>query len=155
MKWILLLSSHRFTDYTELEGIHKDPRVQLLSKCPVQGLHPPPWCYQAPCSNELHLWKINRFNYKYPCVLSMNPHITTRTSQHPSCMLLCLRILKPRLPGLVEIFLVEIHRCKLCHFTSWIKSEIRKHLAQICKTDMACRISGCPKMDQGKNELWR
>lgn len=84
----------------------------------------------------------------------MNPHFTMKTSQHPCCMPLCLSILKPRLPGLVEIFLVEIYKCKLCRFTSRIKSKIRRHLAQICETSMACQISGCPKMDQGKNELY-
>lgn len=49
---------------------------------------------------------------------------------------------------------MEVHRCKLCHFTSRIKSKIRIHLAQMCETDVACQISGCPKMNRGKNELY-
>lgn len=41
-----------------------------------------------------------------------------------------------------------------CHFTSRIKSKIRILLAQMHGTYTACRISGCPEMDQGKTKLY-
>lgn len=112
------------------------------------GIAPTTLVLSALCSNKQQLQKV-KFNYKYQCVRSMNLHVTVRTSQHPSCMLLFLRILKPRLRGLVETY-----RCKLCHFTSRIKSKIRIHLAQMRETDTACRISGYPEMNQGKNKLY-
>ncbi|OPJ76578.1 hypothetical protein AV530_016235 [Patagioenas fasciata monilis] len=36
-------------------------------------------------------------------------------------MLLHLKVLEPRFSGLVEMFLLEVYRCKLCQFTSSIK----------------------------------
>lgn len=61
-------------------------------------------------------------------------------------MLLCLKVLEPRFAGLVEMFLVEVYRCKLCQFTSSIKSKIRMHLAYMYEIDTACQIVVCPKM---------
>lgn len=58
-----------------------------------------------------------------------------------------------QIAGLVEMFLVEVNRRKLCQFTSSIKSKIRTHLAHMHETDAACEISSCPKMDQDENEL--
>lgn len=57
-------------------------------------------------------------------------------------MLLCLKVLEPRFAGLVEMFLVEVYRCKLCQFTS----KIRMHLAYMYEIDTACQIAVCPKM---------
>lgn len=55
---------------------------------------------------------------------------------------------------LVEMFLAEAYRCKLCQLSSSIKSKIRMHLAYMHETDPACQISGCPKMDQDENESY-
>lgn len=59
-----------------------------------------------------------------------------------------------QIAGLVEMFLVEVYRNKLCQFTSSIKSKITTHLAQVHETVTACQISGCPKMDQDENESY-
>lgn len=55
---------------------------------------------------------------------------------------------KAKIVALVEMFLVELYRCKLCQFTSSSRKEIRTHLACVYKTGTAHQISGCPKMDQ-------
>lgn len=61
-------------------------------------------------------------------------------------MVLCLEAFEAQIAGLVEMFLMEVYRCKLCQFTSSIKNKIR--------TGTACQISGCPKMDQDENESY-
>lgn len=39
------LQIHTYTEYSEVEGAHRDHGVQLLCKWPVQGVNPQPWCY--------------------------------------------------------------------------------------------------------------
>lgn len=48
-------TNHWITEYSELEGFHKDHEVQLYSEWPMQGLNPQPWCYQADyfCKSQL------------------------------------------------------------------------------------------------------
>lgn len=81
---------------------------------------------------------MNEFKYKYRCALLMNlrcPEEIT-TSQ----------LYGVQMARLVEMFLVEVYRCKLCQFTSSIKSKIRTHLAYTYEMDTAHQISGCPEM---------
>lgn len=45
MKWSLKEWPQLITEYSQLEGTHKN-RVQLLNEWPTQRLYPWPWCHQ-------------------------------------------------------------------------------------------------------------
>ncbi|XP_026514539.1 zinc finger protein 879-like [Terrapene carolina triunguis] len=103
----------------------------------------------------LHFLKMNEFKYKYQNIPSTNLHLPEEitTSQLYAS---ATEGFEAQIASLVEMFLVEVYRCKLCHFTSSIKNKIRTHMTNIHKQGRICHISECLEMgpDQDENDSY-
>ncbi|XP_072008605.1 uncharacterized protein [Engystomops pustulosus] len=78
--------------------------------------------------------KMNELNYKYeqiaPTTLHVHAEITTANFYASSA-----EDLDARIASLVEVFLLEIYRCKLCQFTSSLKNQICLHVSEVHQLD--------------------
>ncbi|KAM6349850.1 uncharacterized protein O3Q21_014091 [Podargus strigoides] len=103
--------------------------VRLVRRCSLPRTARRRFTYQQ-------LWKRNEFVYKYHCVASMNMHPLEEMATSQLSVAVAEGF-EAQIAGLIEMFLVELYRWKLCQFSSSIKSKIRTHLAYVHETNTA------------------
>ncbi|XP_039383638.1 oocyte zinc finger protein XlCOF6-like isoform X2 [Mauremys reevesii] len=94
---------------------------------------------------------MNEFKYKYQYIPSTNLHLPeeiTTSRLYASAA----EGFEVQIASLVEMFLVEVYRCKLCQFTSSIKNKIRTHMTNIHKQGRICHISECLEIGPDQDE---
>uniref|UniRef100_A0A8C5PBT5 C2H2-type domain-containing protein n=2 Tax=Leptobrachium leishanense TaxID=445787 RepID=A0A8C5PBT5_9ANUR len=93
---------------------------------------------------------MNELISKYQCVSATTLHIseeiaTSRFHSSPD------EGFDAQVASLVEVFLVEIYRCKLCQFTSTLKNKICLHVSDVHQLDQEHFISREKGTDQGEH----
>ncbi|XP_068959666.1 gastrula zinc finger protein XlCGF26.1-like isoform X2 [Petaurus breviceps papuanus] len=94
---------------------------------------------------------MNEFKFKYqyipPVTVHLPEEITTSKLSSSS-----VEGFEAKIASLVEMFLVEVYRCKLCQFTSSIKNKIKTHVFSIHEQDGCRPSSECQEMSTDPDE---
>ncbi|XP_074064756.1 uncharacterized protein LOC141503420 [Macrotis lagotis] len=94
---------------------------------------------------------MNEFKFKYqyipPVTVHLPEEITTSKLSASS-----VEGFEAKIASLVEMFLVEVYRCKLCQFTSSIKNKIKTHVFNIHEQDGCHPSSECQEMSTDPDE---
>ncbi|XP_007488087.2 gastrula zinc finger protein XlCGF26.1-like isoform X1 [Monodelphis domestica] len=90
-----------------------------------------------------------KFKYQYipPVTVHLPEEITTSKLSSSS-----VEGFEAQIASLVEMFLVEVYRCKLCQFTSSIKNKIKTHVFNIHEQDGCHPSSECQEISTDPDE---
>ncbi|KAM4689686.1 uncharacterized protein O3C94_007716 isoform 1-T1 [Discoglossus pictus] len=94
---------------------------------------------------------MNELKYKFHCITPTTLHISTEitTSQFYTST---AEGFDAQITNLVEVFLVEIYRCKLCQFTTSLRNKISLHVSDVHQPDQIHFISGSLDIEPSQEE---
>ncbi|XP_069073717.1 oocyte zinc finger protein XlCOF6-like isoform X2 [Pleurodeles waltl] len=105
------------------------------------------------CPETLHSTEEKMTELKYKYVPSITLHITEEITTTKLCSS-SSEGFEEQIANLVDVFLVEMYRCKLCQFTTSIKNKIKVHVSNIHELERIHLISASPRIgpDQEEND---
>ncbi|XP_056377044.1 oocyte zinc finger protein XlCOF6-like [Hyla sarda] len=90
---------------------------------------------------------MNELKYKFESITptALHIHAEITTASFYACT---AEDLDARMANLVEVFLLEVYRCKLCQFTSSLKNKICHHVSDVHQLDQTPLIPGSTEHEE-------